>query len=181
MGDRVVKGGKGSTSDAGTHVPFIVSWPGTVKPGVSQALVDFSDVLPTLCEVAGAEVPDELPIDGRSFLPVLRGEKESVREWTYCWYARDGGKAGSEFARDRRFKLYRDDRFYDVAADPLEETNLLAAGELSAEAVAARDALQKVLDRYENTRRIPDAPGEPKAKKKRNRAARSEGGASARR
>ena len=49
-----VKGGKGKMSDAGTRVPFIASWPGVVPGGkVSNDLVDFSDVLPTLCDVAG--------------------------------------------------------------------------------------------------------------------------------
>ena len=46
---------KWSCYDAGLHVPFIVRWPGNVKPGtVTDAMVNFVDVLPTFVEVAGA-------------------------------------------------------------------------------------------------------------------------------
>jgi len=38
QGTKTIRGGKGSTPDAGTHVPFIASWPGRIKPGVSDAL-----------------------------------------------------------------------------------------------------------------------------------------------
>lgn len=165
MGDRVVRGGKGSTTDAGTHVPWVVNRPGTIEAGrVSDALVDFSDVFPTLAEVAGAEIPQTLELDGRNFLPVLRGEKESVRDWTYCWYARNGGKNGKEFARTRRFKLYRNGNFYDVSMDPLEKQSLAAAG-ISAEAVADRKTLQAALDQYENTRRLIRDPYAKKPKR----------------
>ena len=48
-----VQGGKGSFSDAGTRVPWIVRWPGTVPAGsVTASLVDGSDLLPTLLELA---------------------------------------------------------------------------------------------------------------------------------
>ena len=68
--DRKVRAGKGHMTDAGTHVPLIVRWPAGIRqPGVSTDLVDFSDFLPTLCDAAGAEVPAELKVDGRSFLP----------------------------------------------------------------------------------------------------------------
>ena len=69
-----VAGGKGKMTDAGTRVPLIASWPGVIDTGkVSQDLVDFSDFLPTLCDATGTEVPADLTIDGRSFLPLLAG------------------------------------------------------------------------------------------------------------
>ncbi|MDD4873285.1 MAG: sulfatase-like hydrolase/transferase, partial [Kiritimatiellae bacterium] len=76
MGDRKVIGGKGLPTDAGMHVPLIVNWPGKAATGkVSHDLVDSTDFLPTICEAAGVPVPAELKIDGRSFLPQVRGEK----------------------------------------------------------------------------------------------------------
>ena len=107
MGDRTIQGGKGNTTDAGTHVPFIASWPGTIKPGqVSDALIDFTDFLPTLLDAAGTKPPENLSLDGHSFLPVLKGTDPATREWIYCWYARDGGaKAQSQFAASKRYKL----------------------------------------------------------------------------
>ncbi|MEA3367427.1 MAG: sulfatase-like hydrolase/transferase, partial [Planctomycetota bacterium] len=109
MGDRQVAGGKGKTTDAGTRVPLIVDWPAAAKGGrVCTDLVDFSDVLPTLCEAAGVPVPEKLAIDGRSFLPQVKGDKGNPREWTYCWYSRSGkSKQAKEFARNERYKLYR--------------------------------------------------------------------------
>lgn len=162
MGDRKVAGAKGSMTDGGTHVPFIASWPGVAPTGkVCNDLVDFSDFLPTLCEAAGAPIPAELKIDGRSFLPQLQGKKGNPREWIYCWYS-SSGKNGKEWARNQRYKLYRTGQFYDISNDVLEKKPL---GDLSSEAEQVRAMLQKALDRYTNAR-----PPELKvAKKKKKR------------
>ena len=54
MGDREIPGGKATLTDWGTRVPLIASWPGTIVPGqVSDDLVDMSDILPSLADVAG--------------------------------------------------------------------------------------------------------------------------------
>ena len=156
----VVPGGKGRPTDAGTRVPLIANGPG-VRPGrVSKDLVDFSDFLPTICQAAGVTVPEKLTIDGRSFLPQLRGEKGNPREWIYCWNSRGGGpKAQHEFARDQRYKLYRNGRFYDVAEDVLEKKPLDPAS-LGKDARAARDKLAKALERYRDAR--PERLQKPK-------------------
>ena len=74
MGNVAVKGGKGKTIDAGTHVPMIASWPGVVPSGKCQDLVDFSDFLPTIVEIAGATLPKDIQFDGQSFAPQLRDQ-----------------------------------------------------------------------------------------------------------
>lgn len=147
MGDRVVHGGKGSMKDTGTHVPMIVNKPGTVPEGVvSQDLIDSTDFLPTMLEVAGCDLPSDIPTDGRSFAPQLRGETGSPREWIYCWYERDGRPNQAQVTvRDQQYKLYRDGRFYHVAADPDEE-HALDSASLNASAKATRDEFQSVLD-----------------------------------
>ena len=141
------RGGKGSPTAAGTHVPLIARWPGTIPAGrVCGDLIDSVDVLPTICAAAGAVVED--PIDGASFLPQLRGEKGSPREWRYCWYGRDGGPTPQhEFAATARHKLYRMGRLYDLEADP-RETSPLPDGQ----AAEARATLQKVLDQFADAR-----------------------------
>ena len=69
-------------------VPMIVNGPSLVKPiGRSDALVDTSDVLPTLVDLSGAKLPEGHPIDGQSFAPILRGEKSDVREWIFSYLA----------------------------------------------------------------------------------------------
>ncbi len=119
-------GGKGSPKDNGTHVPLIVNWPGTA-PGnrVSKSLVDFSDMLPTIAEVAGIEVPADWGGDGVSFASEIRGEAPSTREWIYCWYSRDGVRSkASQHVRNQRFKLYAGGKLFDVVSDFNEERPL---------------------------------------------------------
>lgn len=141
-------GAKGSTTDAGTRVPLIMHAPGLKGRGVCQDLVDFSDVLPTLCDLAGIDLGKRKePFDGRSFAPQLRGQKGEPRSHTFCWYSRSGNheKDLKVFARTQRYKLYRDGRFYDVA-DDRSEKHALAMDRLSEEQKTTRAMLQDVLD-----------------------------------
>lgn len=78
--------GKGRPTELGARVPMIANCPGTVKPlGVSDELVDLSDIFPTLMDFAGAKLPRGHVIDGQSFAPLLRGEKGPTREWIYSY------------------------------------------------------------------------------------------------
>jgi arylsulfatase A len=153
MGERIVHGGKGSTTAAGMHVPFIAHWPAAIGKGkVASDLVDSTDFLPTMLDAAGGKITDDLGLDGRSFLPRLRGEKGRPRQWMYCWYAPNGGgTAQQEFAATDRYKLYRTGAFYDYSADQGEE-NKLEIANLPPEAVAAQRTLQRVLDDFKDAR-----------------------------
>ena len=167
----VIQGGKGSMPDAGNHVPFIASWPGTIKGGqVRKEIVDFSDILPTLCEAAGAEIPDKLKLDGRSFLQLLKGGKYKTRESIYIWYARNGGATGQQFARDQRYKLYGTGKFYDIQGDRLEKKPM-ADKDLEKKHLAIKAKLQARLDAFDGTRTITSKklPGEESEKKKKNK------------
>jgi len=78
--------GKGRPTELGARVPLIVNGPGIVKTAAPcDELIDLSDILPTLVDLAGAAMPDNRPIDGRSFAPLLRGEKQETREWIYSY------------------------------------------------------------------------------------------------
>ena len=110
---------------------------------MNDDLVDFSDFLPTLLEAAEATVPTNL--DGWSFLPQLRGEAGNPREWIYCYYCpRPERTPATRFVRDRRFKLYGDGRFFDVAADPTEKQPLEDVAK-DAAADAARRKLAEAM------------------------------------
>ncbi len=149
---RGVAGAKGRMTDAGTHVPLIARWPGTIEAGrVCRELVDFSDFLPTMCEVAGVQVPAALALDGRSFLSQLQGRNVKGREWIYCWYNDAGGPAGEEYARNQRYKLYATGEFYDVQEDVLEN-NPLKEEHLGQDARKVHAMLQDVLGRYASAR-----------------------------
>lgn len=149
----IVKGGKGSTNRWGTHVPLIANWPGQIPAGkVCADLVDATDFLPTICEASDVAIPAGLKIDGRSFLPQLRGETGHPREWLYSWYNPSGGpKAKAEFAHDRDYKLYSDGRLFDLLADKDEKT-ALAADRLTDEAKAAKAKLQAAIDQFKDAR-----------------------------
>jgi arylsulfatase A len=122
LGNRVIRGGKGKTTDAGTRVALVAYQPGAVPSGVvSHDLVDFSDFVPTFQELAGAPIPSGL--DGVSFAPQLRGKQGKPREWIYCYYnPRPERTEAVRFVRDQRWKLYGDGRFFDIANDPDEKS-----------------------------------------------------------
>jgi|UniRef100_UPI003782E2A1 N-sulfoglucosamine sulfohydrolase len=71
--------GKGSLYDPGSNVPFLVRWPGVVKPGGdSRALISAEDLAPTLLAAAGLAAGPKM--SGVSFLPLLKGEKHVPRK-----------------------------------------------------------------------------------------------------
>jgi len=146
------KGGKGSTTSHGTHVPLIASWPAVIKQGrVSKDLVSSTDFLPTICAAAGVKVP--ATVDGVSFLPQLKGDAGTPRDWLYTWYSPRQSKdmTVKEYAFDDRFKLYRTGQLYDLSADEMEKEDL-AASALASDAAAAKAKLQGVLDQFKDAR-----------------------------
>lgn len=146
-------GGKGGINARGMHVPLIANWPGHVPAGaVNDDLVDSTDFLPTVCDVAGADVPSELTIDGRSFYPQLTGKPGEPRDSIYCWYAQHGGPvAKHEFAMSKGLKVYRDGRVFDLTQDPFEDRALEASG-LSEEQSAEAQRLQGVMKQFADAR-----------------------------
>ncbi|MGC6427564.1 MAG: sulfatase-like hydrolase/transferase [Akkermansiaceae bacterium] len=149
---RKVVGGKGKMTDEGHRVPFIVNWPGGIeKPGrVVDDLVEFSDVMPTLCEVTGADLPEGHPEDGVSLLPVLENRAgERKKDWIYVWYR------GEVMVRNQEYSLLAKK---DGAGAQLTrysgpfEGKVLKKKELSEEERAIKTAFQATMDRMRKTR-----------------------------
>lgn len=141
MGGISIQGGKGEFTDAGTHVPLIVNWKGTIRGGrVCDDLIDFSDFMPTLAELSGAALPEGILIDGQSTADVLL-EKEAVpREWIFI-------QLGEKyFIRDKRWKLYHNNNLFDMDIDPSENTPI-APDAVTPESLEARHRLQDALNR----------------------------------
>lgn len=146
------RGGKGSTTRRGTHVPLVASWPAVIKQGrVNSDLISSVDFLPTICEAAGTPLPADT--DGVSFLGQLRGQRGTPRQWLYCWYSprQRADLTVREFAADHRYKLYRDGRFFDLLADP-DETAPLDRAQQPQAALAVMEKLRSVLARFEDAR-----------------------------
>ena len=127
IGGKLVPGGKGNLSDDGTHVPLLASWPGRIKPGTTtDQLVDMSDFLPTLRELAGGHQPPRgaTRIDGHSFAGLLDGSRrlKDPRRWAY---AERGVKRF--FVRTQNWKLYNNGRLFHVAVDVNEKSPVTRA------------------------------------------------------
>jgi arylsulfatase A-like enzyme/GH43 family beta-xylosidase len=75
--------------ERGARTPMIVSWPGKIAADSrSDAVVSWMDILPTLVDVAGGEAPKEL--DGKSFLPVLKGNADKHHDAMFTAHSGDG-------------------------------------------------------------------------------------------
>lgn len=147
--ERTIAGGKGKTADAGMHVPMIARWAAAGEGKVCNDLIDSTDFLPTIMEATGAKWFEGRPLDGRSFLPQIKGQRGNPREWAFAHYdPHPGCKVNFTPTRlvwDHQYKLYLDGRFYDWKADYFEETPI-APEKATASQKSARRKLQAGLD-----------------------------------
>lgn len=88
--------GKWTCYDAGLQTGFIVRWQGVTTPGaITDALCEYVDVTPTLLDIAGA--PDPGNLDGKSFLPVIKGKKKKFKEYVFGAQTTRGIANGSPY------------------------------------------------------------------------------------
>ena len=102
--------GKWSLKEQGLRLPFIVRWPGKIKPNTtSETLLTLVDVLPTILEVSKTKIPREL--DGKSFVKSLKGDDKEINEYIYGVATRQNIREckifPSRMVRGSRFKLIR--------------------------------------------------------------------------
>ena len=132
--------GKGRTNDWGAHMPVLVRAPMFSKGGeVSDDLIDFTDMLPTFADLAGAELPAGVKLDGRSFVSSLRGDRSAKgkREWIFAQIE------DRRTIRDKHYKLDSSGSFWNISKDLLERKDLRESKE--PDVVEARERLGKVL------------------------------------
>ncbi|MDP2895661.1 MAG: sulfatase [bacterium] len=131
-----LRAGKGYLYEGGIREPWIVKWPGVVKPGsICSVPVVSVDFFPTICEMAGLDpssVKTKGPIDGVSIVPSLKNPSASLNReaiyWHYPHYANQGGRPGAAI-RVGDFKLIEGYEFgemelYNLRDDIGETTNL---------------------------------------------------------
>jgi arylsulfatase len=115
--------------EGGIATPLVVRWPNVTPAGaVTDQVGHIIDILPTLAEIAGAKYATSdgralLPLEGRSFVSVLRGERRSEPEALY-WASQD-----NRAMRQGRWKLVWDQEvarweLYDIIADRTERCDL---------------------------------------------------------
>jgi len=132
---------EGDMKEGSINVPFVANCPALIPGGrVSDALIDSSDVFPTLVDLGRAGSPDGVEIDGKSFAGTLREDSNeaSLRDWIFSQYAH------KRVVRNERYKLRSDGRFHDLLRDPLEQRDLAASK--APDVVAERNRLQRVLN-----------------------------------
>lgn len=148
--DRAVQGGKGKTTDGGTHVPLIVSWPNTIKKGIDyNGLIEFNDFFSTLSDIVNQEKED----DGKSFYALLKGDSHKPRTSAFVHYDPKWGKGvnqyRNQFVRTLDYKLYQDGKFYNLKEDILEEHHL-SEDELTEEERKIKLFLEKEMMKHPN-------------------------------
>lgn len=136
---REIRGGLYELTEAGSDVGLIVNSPKIVPAGRTIPLADFSDLLPTFCELADVDLPSDTVIDGQSFAPALLGDTDQgPRKWIFNQYG------DMRVVRDLDYKLYSDGRLFHVTSDFDEEHQLQHSND--PKHVAAKKELQAVLD-----------------------------------
>lgn len=128
--NRNLKGAKGESNILGTHVPMLISFNGRFKVGVNRDLIDFTDFMPTIADMAGTKPPSDYGIlDGVSFYPRLVNQKATPRKWiftqTELQYPDPRQPFRKRYVFDENYKLYDSTfKFYNLVTDPLEKKPL---------------------------------------------------------
>lgn len=166
VGDNGTGGnGKGTTTEKGCRVPFIVNGPRLVKPqGRCLELVDVSDILPTCCEVSGIELPKDHVIDGVSFASYLRGDKTPKREWIYQYLG------GGRVVRTKRWLLESNTmqsfgQLYDCGESRNGEGYKDVTESTDPEVEAAKELMRKIL----SDKPVPDVTDAKPKRRQRKR------------
>ncbi|MDG1398878.1 MAG: sulfatase [Polaribacter sp.] len=120
--------GKWGLAEQGLKVPFIVRWPGHIKPNSkSNTLLSFVDVLPTLLEASKTEIPKN--IDGKSFLNILKGDKTEVHKYIFGVATKQNIRNAKVFpsrmVKNNRFKLIKNFNAKEVLASNLGENQIV--------------------------------------------------------
>ena len=153
--NKPLSSGKGSAREGGVRVPMLVRWPGVTQAGsVCRQYLIVEDFFPTILEIAGVRTETlQQPVDGVSFVPLLRQTGNYPRDralfWHFpnCWGPQGPGIGPSSTIRRGDWKLiyYHADQSYELfnLADDLGEERNLAA-----DRPAVRQQLAAELARY---------------------------------
>jgi len=147
-------------------MPFIIRWPGVVKPGVrTKTMIQNIDYAPTFLEVAGAPIPND--IQGKSLLPILKNEGEAPTDWRSAIYYEYSGEythsvAAHDGVRNDRYKLmhFPDTKkwmLFDLEKDPQEMKNIIAEKEYETVLKDMRGLYDSLRKQYQvTTSTFPD-------------------------
>ncbi|MCF6402912.1 sulfatase-like hydrolase/transferase [Chitinophaga filiformis] len=135
---RIFRGGKYSAFEAGTRMPTITYWPGTIKPGVSAALSSQVDLLASLAALTGQQLPAGAGQDSRNALDVWLGRSKQGRTYLleesytlslrrHMWkYIAPQENPVPEWLKNKKIEpgLEQVPQLYDLKKDPGEKHNV---------------------------------------------------------
>jgi len=122
-GSGIYRGGKYKIFEGGTRVPFIISWPAKVKPGVSSALVNQIDLMASFAELLDVDLTPEEARDSRNTLPAFLGEDP---EGLAFMIEEAGRQRRALRSGNWKYIAGPEEALYDLGKDPGEATNIAA-------------------------------------------------------
>lgn len=139
--------GKYSTYEGGVRIPYMIKWPGHIKPGtVYEKPVISLDILPTVAAAAKISTAGGQPLDGVSLLPYIQGNDQGTPHDALYW------KLGQESAvRKGNWKLWLNNKtgetkLFDISKDVAEKTDLSVENpQVKADLQASYEAWNKSL------------------------------------
>lgn len=127
-----MKGRKGSIDEGGVRVPFLIRWPGKIKPGLHvEQIAGAVDLLPTLTEFAGIPLISQKPLDGISLRPLLFSKAKDWKDRYLFSFAGGRVRNGRTTAprvsvRNQQFRLDGSGNLFDMHTDPGQYRNVAA-------------------------------------------------------
>ena len=147
-----LRGGKRNMYEGGIRIPFIARWPGKIEAGkTSEHISAFWDFMPTACELAGVDAPDN--IDGISYLPELLGKTDIQKKHNHLYWEffgnwdaqavrKDNWKAVKNIYQDGEIELY------NLANDPGESNNVASGHPKIVEEMDSLMSASRVLSEH---------------------------------
>lgn len=158
-----MKGWKTHVDEGGVRVPLFVKWPGQIKPRtVIDGLAAHIDLMPTLADLCGIEIPSALKLDGLSLKdPLLKGETAPSDRMIFA-HRFFGGKLQLRkgAARSKRYRYVltnREETLFDLINDPGQKKDISKAkpGEFERHRAAYRQWFADVSKNWEMVSLIP--------------------------
>lgn len=155
---------KHTNFEQAARAPLLISAPG-LKPGRTSSLSEFVDIFPTLCDLSGLKIPQNL--DGKSLVPLMKNPEVSINEYAVSqyphegkmgysirtskyrltWWMKNGFRSNNPFSND----LIVAKELYDYEKDPLETVNVVHDKNYNA---VTADLEKKMLTFFESQRSV---------------------------
>ncbi len=136
---------KSNFHEEAARVPLIISAPG-FEPGRSLSMTELVDIYPTICELLGIGIPEE--VQGTSLVPILKDPEAEVKKASLTL---DGSGRGVR-APDWAYMRYKDgtEELYDMNNDPGQFTNVVNREEVRGKKVEMSELLDKIEKQVKN-------------------------------